>query len=132
MSDAEMAVLREIYADWERGDFRPTHYVQPDFVLAYGSDFLDGGEYHGLAEVSRGWRMWLSQWASWKARATEYIPLGERILVLIEVEGVAKSTGIQLAQPSANVWEFRDGLPSRITLYTHVETALREFSVESP
>ena len=129
MDDVELAVLREIYSYWEKGDFRPTHFLQPDFELVFGSDFLDRGSYKGLEEVSAGWRAWLSPWTSWAASAREYVPVGDRILVLIDVEGVAKSSGVEMGQPSANLWEFRAGLASRLTLYTRAETALREAGI---
>jgi ketosteroid isomerase-like protein len=132
MGEREMAALREIYADWERGDFSRADYLPSDFEMVYGSDFLEQGRFAGLAAVSKGWRTWLSQWSSWEARATEFIPVGDRILVLVEAHGVAKSSGMDLLQPSANLWEFRDGRPSRVTLYTRARTALREAGVESP
>jgi ketosteroid isomerase-like protein len=132
MGDAEMAILREIYADWERGDYRRTDYYPHNFELAYGSDFLDEGSFKGLPAVSEGWRQWSSQWSSWRARPLEYKPLGDRILVLIEVTGIARTTGLELVQRGANLWEFRDGRPSRLVLYTRGETALREAEAASP
>jgi ketosteroid isomerase-like protein len=128
---AEIATLREIYADWERGDYSRTDYLHPDFELVFAPDFLDEGVFRGLGESRRGWAAWLGQWSSWRATAESYIPLGERVLVLIHVYGIAKSSGLELDQRSANLWEFRDGLPARIVLYTHEDTALREFGLES-
>jgi hypothetical protein len=114
VGDVEMALLREVYSYWEKGDFRQTHFMQPDFELVYGSDFLDpGSSYKGLSEVSEGWRVWLDSWVHWSASAREYIQVGERILVLID----------------ANLWEFRDGLASRVTAYARVETARREAGI---
>ena len=126
-----MAMLREIYAEWGRGDYTRTDFLHPEFELEFGSDFLDGGLFKGFEAVSAGWRVWLKEWSFWRSPAREYIELGDRILVLIDAEGVAKSSGIELAQPSANVWEFRDGKPFHLTLYTHEETALRELGQPS-
>jgi ketosteroid isomerase-like protein len=132
MGEAEMAMLREIYADWGRGDYSRTDYLPAEFELVFGSDFLEEGTFRGRAAVGKGWGRWLSQWSSWQARPSEYIPLGDRVLVLLDARGVAKASGVQLAQPSANLWEFRDGRPSRLTLYTRASTALREAGVDSP
>ena len=132
MGETEMALLREIYSYWGKGDYTPTHFLQPDFELVYASDFVEPATYRGLAEVSEGWRTWLSGWKFWAAEATEFLPVGDRILVFIAVHGVAKSSGLEMDQPSANLWEFRDGLASKIKLYTRRETALRELGLESP
>jgi ketosteroid isomerase-like protein len=132
MGEAELALLREIYEDWGRGDYRKTHYLHPEFELVYGSDFLDQGSFTGLAEASEGWRIWLSQWKFWSSSAREYIEVGDKVLVIIDVTGVAKSTGIELGQPSANLWEFRDGRPFRLTLYTHAQTAFEEAGIDAP
>ena len=130
MSRPEIELLKEIYADWGRGDYTKTHYLHPDFVMVFGSDFLDEGEYTGLSEASEGWRAWLAQWSSWTSEATDYIEVGDRVLVPIRVEGEGKSTGMHLGADSANIWEFRDGLGYRVVLYTKEETARRELGLE--
>jgi ketosteroid isomerase-like protein len=131
MGEAEMALLREVYSYWEKGDFRPTHFMQPDFELVFGEDFLDAVAYRGLDEVGRGWRTWLDSWSFWAVTTREYVQAGERILVHLDAGGTAKSSGLQLEQPSANLWEFRDGLASRMTLYVRPETALKEAGLTS-
>lgn len=132
MADAEKALLEEIYADWSRGNYRRTDYLHDDFELVYGRDFLDEGEFHGQDESGRGWREWLAQWSSWTATPLEYFEAGDRIAVRIEVRGVSKSTGMTLTQESGNIWEFREGLPSRVTLYTRIATLLEDLRGESP
>jgi ketosteroid isomerase-like protein len=134
MGEAEMALLREIYADWERGDYDQTRYLHPDFELVYGSDFLEAGEFRGLSAAADGWRSWTDQWSSWHVRVLEYRELGDRVLALVQVEGIAKTSGLELRAPgpSANLWEFRDGMPWRLTIYTQAATALREAGIDSP
>ena len=131
MGDAELALLREIYAEWARGDFRRTDCFTPDLELVYGRDFLEEGEFRGEQDVSRGWRDWLAEWASWRATALEYIDAGDRVGVRILVEGTSKSTGLELAQESGNIFEFRDGLPCRITLYTRATTMLEDLGASA-
>jgi ketosteroid isomerase-like protein len=130
MSDDRVEKLKELYADWGRGDYSRTDFLHPEFELMYGSDFLDEGDYKGQAEAARGWQQWLSQWSFWSSTATGYEVVGERVLVLIDVKGIAKSSGIELGYSSANVWEFRDGMPWRLTLFTQPETARRELGLD--
>jgi ketosteroid isomerase-like protein len=123
MGEREMALLHEVFTDWEAGNFRRTDYFDPDFEVVFARDFLDEGVFHGPDEATRGWRMWLAQWASWRVVALDYTDLHDgRICVRIRVEGISKSTGVKLQQESGNLFEFRDGRPYRITLYTRYET----------
>lgn len=123
MGAAEMDLLHEIYADWAEGNFRRTDLLDPDYEIVFARDFLDAGTYHGPEEAMRGWRDWLDEWSSWRVTALEYIPAADdRIGVRIQVDGISKSTGLELTQESANLFDFRDGRPYRITLYTRFET----------
>lgn len=128
MGEPELALLREVYADWEQGNFRRTDYFDPEYELVYARDFLDEGEFHGPEEASRGWRRWLEEWEWWRVIPLEYIEAGDRIGVKVLVEGVSKSTGMTLTQESGNLFEFRDGRPCRITLYTRSETLLEDLA----
>jgi hypothetical protein len=50
--------------------------------------------------------------------------------LLASVEGVAKASGMKLSADSANVWEFRDGLASRLVIYAHAANALRDAGIQ--
>ena len=132
MGDREMALLREIYGDWGRGDFSEGRYYQPDFELAYGSDEVDVGEFKGLDDVASGWGRWLRAWSVWTARPNDWFALAEdRILVTVHISGRAKETGREVQEHAAHLWDFRDGLAARLTVYAHARTALREFKLDS-
>jgi ketosteroid isomerase-like protein len=131
MGEAEVARLHEIYADWTRGDYSRTDLLHPDFQLEFAEDFLDDGVFEGIEAAGRGWEQWTSQWASWRTTPGRFIDLGDRLLVLIRVNGIAKASGMELSQASANLWEFRDGLPSRLVIYAHEARALRDHGIES-
>ena len=101
MGDREMALLREIYADWGIGDFSAGRYYQPDFELAYGSDTLDVGTFKGLDEVAKGWGRWLSVWSDWSAEPADWFRVGDRILVTVHINGRARETGQEVFEHGA-------------------------------
>jgi ketosteroid isomerase-like protein len=131
MGEAEVARLQQIYADWERGDYSRTDLLHPEFQLEFAQDFLDEGVFKGIEAASRGWAQWSGEWATFRTTPGRFIELGARVLVLIRVDGVAKASGLELSQASANLWEFRDGLPSRLVIYAHEAHALRDNGIES-
>jgi ketosteroid isomerase-like protein len=125
-----MELLREIYDCWGQGDYSRVDFFQPDFELVYGPDFLDEGVFKGLAEAGRGWQQWVGEWASWQAKPTRFVELDGGVLVLATVEGVAKASGMKLSAEAGNLWEFRDGLVSRLVIYAHAANALRDAGIQ--
>ena len=108
---ANLDLVRSIYADWERGDFRSAEWADPEieFVMADG---VSPGHWVGLAEMANAWRGVLSAWKDLRGEAEEYRALdGERVLVLDRRSGHGKVSGIELAQmptQGGTVWQVRD------------------------
>src|SRR3954470_5779152 len=98
MGDREMALLREIYADWGQGDFSEERYYERDFELAYGSDTVDVGTFKGREDVAKGWGRWLSAWSEWSATPDDWFPLGDRLLVTVQIVGRARETGQEVLE----------------------------------
>jgi ketosteroid isomerase-like protein len=131
MADPRMELLREVLAEWEQGDFRRTDCFTPDYEFVFARDFLDSAEYRGVEDVSRGWHTWLDQWSFWRVIPLEFYPADDRIGVRIMVEGTSKSSGLALSQESGTVFDFRDGVPCRITVYTRWQTMFEDLGLEA-
>ena len=133
MGEDRVALLREIYADWGSGDYSKGHYLHPEFELVMGPGFLEEGTFSGQKDAWRGWKNWLDQWASWTYKAVGQVELEDgRIAVFIDIDGVSKTSGLELSQKSANVWDFEDGLAKRCTVYAHRDDLTRELGIKSP
>lgn len=57
MESPNVALVRSIYADWERGNFSSAEWADPavEFVFADGPD---PGNWRGLTEMAQGFRAW--------------------------------------------------------------------------
>ena len=98
-----------------------------------GPGFLEEGTFSGPKEAWRGWKNWLDQWSSWTYKAVGQLELEDgRIAVFIDIDGVSKTSGLELSQKSANVWDFEDGLAKRCTVYAHRDDLTRELGIKSP
>ena len=133
----EFATRREliirIYAEWLSGDYSRGDFAHPGYELVFAPGFLEEGVYRGSSAALRAWKGWLDGWESWEYTPVEWRELDEnRILVLIDIDGVNKSTRMKLSVKSANLWEFEDGLVRRLTLYAHREDLFRDLGLESP
>ena len=131
MSDREIRLLEQIYAEWGRGDYSRGDFLHPDIEMRLTDDFLDTtGVYKGVREVWRGWRAWIDQWESWEYTPTRMMELGNgRIVAFIDLHGIGR-TGLEVESSGGNVWEFEGGLVKRLTVYAHREEMLRELGLE--
>ena len=133
MNEAQIAIIKQMYGEWVSGDYSNGELLHPDYELVFARGFLDEGAHSGWKAAWQGWKEWLDQWESWEYHPIEYIDAGpDRIGVLVDIDGVAKSTGMPLEIKSANLWEFEDGLVRRLTLYAHREDMLRELGIDAP
>ena len=132
MDPARIDLVKRVYAQWGSGDYSRVDFLHPHYELVFARGFLDEGVHSGWTAAWRGWKGWLDQWELWTYDPVEFIDIAEdRIGVFIDIDGVAKTTGMPLTVKSSNLWEFEDGLVRRLTLYAHREDMLRELGLES-
>jgi ketosteroid isomerase-like protein len=130
---ANVDLVRSIFADWERGDFRSVEWADPEieFVLADGPA---PGRWSGLDGMVDGWRDFLSAWENWRGEAEGYRELDdERVLVLILGAGRGKSSGLKAEQMRArglNLFHIRDGKVVRLAVYFNRDRALADLGLE--
>ena len=126
-------LVRSIYADWERGDYRSAEWADPEIEYA----FIDGptpGRWIGKAAAGVAWRDFLSAWKEYRIRVDEYRELdGERVLVLVHVSGSGRTSGLGLTQVGAggaSVFHLRDGKVTRFVNYFDRDRALADLGLK--
>ncbi len=113
--------MRAVYDQWERGDFSPVEWAHPEIELVM-ADGPTPGTWKGLAGMSSAWREALSAFDDLSAEAEEVRELDpNRILVLTTNRtGRGKTSKLELGSigtRGANVFEIRNGVVTRLTLY---------------
>jgi ketosteroid isomerase-like protein len=136
MSQENLALVRSIYAAWERGDFSSAEWAHPEieFVTADG---VEAGSWTGLVGMAEAWRDWLGLWEEYRVEVDEYRELDdERVLVLMLHCGRGKTSGLDVGQigqaakrAGANVLHVHDGRVTMITLYWDRERALADLGL---
>ena len=98
MSQENVELVRSVYAAWERGDWSPIEWADPEIEWV-SADGPAPGTRTGLDGMAEGWRDWLSAWGEFRLEVNEYRDLDEeRVLVLIEASGRGKTSGLELGQ----------------------------------
>jgi hypothetical protein len=124
-----LELARSIYADWERGNFRPADWADPkiEFVIAHG---LSPGHTTGVAEMRKRFQGWLSVWQNYRIEAVEYREIdAEQILVIFRFVGTGRSSGIDLAQVRANgahLFQIRGDRVSKLVNYAEAAQAFAD------
>jgi len=130
---ANLDLVRSIYADWGRGDFKTAGWAHPEIEYVH----VDGpapGRWTGLAGMAEGWRGWLGAWKGYRVEADEYRELdAERVLVLHRFTGRGKRSGLELDQMQtrgASVYYVRDKVVTRMVAYWDRDRALADLGLK--
>lgn len=81
--------------------------------------------YDGLEGLREAWGDWLDAFASIRFEIERIQDVGENVLVEVQQIGVTRHGGVEITQPSAAVWKFRDDRIVRIEFHLDRVEALR-------
>jgi uncharacterized protein len=119
-------LIRPIYEEWGRGNWRPRFEVyDPEMEWGWSDEFPGlGGVYRDARDPNPRLQMWLSEWENWRAEADEYLEVGDQVVVLARYYGRGKGSGIELEQEGAHVFQLRDGKVVRLEIFATRKRAL--------
>ena len=127
---ANLDLVRSIYADWERGDFSSVQWADPEIEYV----IVDGpapGKWTGPPGLRDRTRSWASAWDHFRVEVDEYRELDDgRVLVLTRGSGRGRSSGLEVAAKSADVFHLRDGRVTRFLVYYDRAHALADLGLE--
>jgi ketosteroid isomerase-like protein len=125
MSQENVELVREGFARWNQGDYALFfNSTAPDIELLSRFGSLTGEPYRG----HRGVREWLADLQQSFERfdlwLDEVRDLGDAVLALGGINLRARGSGLDLKEPMGWVFEFRDGLVTRMQFYAQPAQAL--------
>jgi ketosteroid isomerase-like protein len=130
---ANLDLVRSIFADWERGDFRSTEWADPG-IESVSIDGPQPGERTGLPALAEGFRGFLSTWEGYRVEADEYRELADgRVLVLLRDAGRGRVSGMEIGRirgERAMVFRIREGKVTRFVTYWDRDNALADLGLE--
>ena len=126
MSQANVEALRRVYAEWGRGNWRPSFDLyDPEMEWGWSDDFPGlSGVYHDPAERNQRLHEWLSPWEDWRCEAEEYLEHGDHVVVLTRDRGRGKGSGAIVDTKGAHLWTMRDGKAIRLEVFADPARAL--------
>jgi ketosteroid isomerase-like protein len=130
---ADLDLVRSIYAHWERGDWSQADWADADieFVMADGPDQRT---IRGLPAMARVWGEFLTAWSGYAITGEEFRELGDgKVLALLHATGRGKSSGVGItaSDRGANIFTIRDGAVTRLAIYFDHRNALADLGLAS-
>jgi ketosteroid isomerase-like protein len=133
MASTNVELVRSIYADWEKGDFKAAKWAHPE--IEYELPEIPGtGPWKGVAGMAEGFRAFVSVWEGYRVAAEDYRDLAdERVLVLVHYHGRGKTSGVdleQMAAKGAHLFHIRGGKVTKFVAYVDRERAFADLGLE--
>ena len=82
-----------------------------------GTDDTFTGTWQGRDGMRAAWSDWLDTFSSVRFELEDFEQIGDNILTVGRQTGITRHGGVELEQPSAAVWKFRDGLLVKVEFH---------------
>ena len=128
-------LVRSIYAAWERGDYGSAEWAHPEieYVILRAAGFPPSSA-KGRAEMRETARANIEIWAQLRIAAEEYRELdSERVLVLDDVSGRGKRSGLEIGQfgaSGAHLFHVHGGVVTRLVVFPDRDRALADLGLK--
>jgi uncharacterized protein len=134
MAPSNADLIRPIYDEWGRGNWQPRFEVyHPHMEWGWSDEFPDiAGVYEDHRTPNPRLLTWLSEWEHWRARAVDYVELGDYVVVLACYVGRGKGSGVEIRHEGAHVFKLRDGKVVRLEVFASRTKALASVGAVSP
>jgi ketosteroid isomerase-like protein len=108
-------VVRGIYAEWGKGNFRAgTDLYDAHILLVIRDDFPDAGVYVGPDEVRGYMRRFLADWTDAVIEAEDVRCAGDSVAVAVHQHATGSGSGASVDMRYWQAWTFRGGAVIRI------------------
>jgi ketosteroid isomerase-like protein len=117
--------LRDVYAEWSKGNFAAgTQAYDENVLLVVRPDFADPGVFTGVDAVRSYMRSFLEPWKTLTIEGTGFREVGDSVLVRVVQRGVGRSSGAQGDLSYHQLWTLRGGKVIRIDVILDEQEAL--------
>ncbi len=124
MAQENVETLKAVYARWGAGDFWTPDVFHEEVEVASAEVMPDTGLNRGLPALEAAMRDWLAAWDEYRWEADQFIPVDDRVVVLITARGRGKGSSVNVEAHWAHVWTFRSGKATRVEGFVNRAEAL--------
>ena len=131
MGSSNADLIRPIYEEWSHGNWRTRFDAyDPHMEWGWSDEFPDlDGVIEDLRDPNPRLHSWLSGWEHWRVEVDDYLELGDHVVALVTYHGRGRSSGVEVHQEGAHVFELRAGKVVRLEIFANRERAMESFAL---
>jgi len=125
MSQENVEIVRQVYEEWERGNFNTPEVFDPSIrVVWVDAIFVSRAEAKGVRELTQAMQGFLDAWEDVTAAAERIIEAGDRVVAVVVWRGRGKTSGIEVESRQGSVWTMSEGKATTMENYSDPAEAL--------
>lgn len=112
LKQSNLEATQNLFAIWNTRDFEALiPFVTEDIEWVPATmAAVEGNSFNGINGLRRFFDEWDKTWAKWEVEPSDIREMGDHVLIIGRVKGEGRASGLELDQPVAYLFEFRDGL----------------------
>jgi ketosteroid isomerase-like protein len=127
MSAENVEIVRQGYEEFLATGVPVERTMAPEFVwdMSTFHNWPERQTYDGAAGAREFISDWVSAWEDWRLEVRELIDAGDDVVAIVHQSGRSKTTGLEVDMDFAQVWTIKDGMQTRMRMYSAPDEALR-------
>jgi ketosteroid isomerase-like protein len=115
MSDENLEIVRGIFDEWGRGNFRAgTERFDPYSTLVLRPELPEAGGHHGPEAIRAYMERFLGAWEKVVIKGEEFIAAGDSVFVAVHQVATGKGSGATVEMRYFQLWTLRGGVVLRV------------------
>jgi ketosteroid isomerase-like protein len=124
MSQENVEVIRAIHDEWLRGGLALDKF-DPEMAMLESKALPGAASVYGIDAVQKYMESFANYWDEIRFEPQVYIEAGEQVVVIAQLVGRGKSSGIEVTRTWAYVWTLRGHRALCMEGYTNRDEALK-------
>jgi ketosteroid isomerase-like protein len=125
VSADNVAIVRRIYAAWEKGSPLDSGLLHPEIEWVNPPEAIEPGTRRGVEAFGSAARTVDDTFEGSRVEFEEFIDLGERVLVIGTLRGTGRGSGLEVGRRQGYLWTIREGKATRFQWFNDPADARR-------
>lgn len=104
--------------------------MDPEIEWSEGTEVPERRVYQGHEGVMRQQEQFEEAWESFRIEPVDFAASGDKLVVIVQLWGRGRGSGVEVEARGAHLWEFRNGKAVRFEIYGDPERALRVITAQ--